>query len=66
MLVVLDTTVLIDYLRGYPAAGRVDALAQADALIAAAAVVNGAKLATGNIKHFPMTELDVEFWEAGC
>ncbi len=37
-------------------------LSQADCLIAAAAVGLGARLATGNPKHFPMPELDVEHW----
>jgi len=37
-------------------------LSQADCLIAAAAVGIGARLATGNPKHFPMPELDVEHW----
>jgi predicted nucleic acid-binding protein len=37
-------------------------LSQADCLIAAAAVGVGARLATGNPKHFPMPELDVEHW----
>ncbi len=40
-------------------------LSQADCLIAAAAVSVGARLATGNPKHFPMPELDVEHWPAG-
>jgi predicted nucleic acid-binding protein len=34
-------------------------------LIAAAAVGAGARLATGNPKHFPMDELEVEHWPAG-
>lgn len=41
-------------------------LSQADCLIAAAAVGVGARLATGNPKHFPMAELDVEHWRAGA
>ena len=41
------------------------ALSQADCLIAAAAVGIDARLATGNPKHFPMPELDVEHWPAG-
>jgi predicted nucleic acid-binding protein len=41
-------------------------LSQADCLIAAAAVGVGARLATGNPKHFPMSELDVEHWPAGA
>ena len=40
-------------------------LAQADCLIAAAAVGVGARLATGNPKHFPMDELELEHWPAG-
>lgn len=40
-------------------------LSQADCLIAAAAVGVGARLATGNPKHFPMPELDVEHWPVG-
>ncbi len=46
-------------------AGRGITLAQADCLIAAAAVGVGARLATGNPKDFPMTELDVEHWPVG-
>jgi hypothetical protein len=38
---------------------------QADCLIAAAAIGVGARLATGNPKHFPMPELDVEHWLVG-
>lgn len=40
-------------------------LGQADCLIAAAAVGIGARLATGNPKHFPMPELDMEHWPVG-
>jgi predicted nucleic acid-binding protein len=40
-------------------------LGQADCLIAAAAVGVGARLATGNPKHFPMDELGVEHWPVG-
>jgi predicted nucleic acid-binding protein len=40
-------------------------LSQADCLIAAAAVGVGARLATGNPKHFPMAGLEVEHWPAG-
>jgi len=40
-------------------------LSQADCLIAAAAVSVGARLATGNPKHFPMPELDVDHWPVG-
>ena len=42
------------------------ALSQADCLIAAAAVGVGARLATGNGKHFPMDELTVEEWPVGA
>ncbi len=128
MLVLLDTTVLIDYLRGRPATRRVDALdrsgdtpcttginveeiarglrpreqkaaerlirglvilpieaaegwragqwrrafakrgvtlAQADCLVAAAAMQADATLATGNPKDFPMRELSVQHWPVG-
>ena len=41
-------------------------LAQADCLVAAAAVGVGAALATGNPKDFPMDELAVEVWEPGA
>jgi hypothetical protein len=40
-------------------------LSQADCLIAAATIGAGARLATGNPKHFPMPELDVEHWPVG-
>ena len=40
-------------------------LTQADCLIAAAAVGIGARLATGNPRHFPMPDLIVEHWPAG-
>jgi predicted nucleic acid-binding protein len=40
-------------------------LAQADCLIAAAAVGVRARLATGNPKHFPMPDVRVEHWPAG-
>jgi predicted nucleic acid-binding protein len=48
------------------AAARGITLSQADCLIAAATVGVGAKLATGNPKHFPMEELEVEHWAAGA
>ena len=47
------------------AAARGTTLSQADCLIAAAAVGVGARLVTGNPKHFPMEELAVEHWPAG-
>jgi predicted nucleic acid-binding protein len=40
-------------------------LSQADCLIASAAVGVGARLITGNPKHFPMQELVVEHWPVG-
>ena len=40
-------------------------LAQADCLIAAAALGVGARLATGNPKDFPMAGLSVEHWPVG-
>jgi predicted nucleic acid-binding protein len=128
LALLLDTTVLIDALRGLPAAGRVRSLrdteqppwicavnveeilrgarageevtvtrflaglrlaplgqaegeragrwrrafarrgvtlSQADCLIAAAALGVDARLVTGNPKHFPMQELEMEHWPAG-
>lgn len=41
-------------------------LSQSDCLIAAGAVAVGARLATGNAKHFPMQGLSVEHWPAGA
>jgi predicted nucleic acid-binding protein len=46
-------------------AARGVTLSQADCLIAAAAAAIGARLATGNPKHFPMDGLDVEHWPVG-
>jgi predicted nucleic acid-binding protein len=40
-------------------------ISQSDALIAAAAVGVGARLATGNPRDFPMKGLVVEHWPAG-
>lgn len=40
-------------------------LYQADCLIAATAVINGATLATGNPRDFPMGELEVQDWPVG-
>lgn len=128
MQVLLDTTVLIDYLRARPAVDRVNALlargdtpctspvnveeivrglrtaevtaaeqlfeglrilpveraqgrqagewrrqfaalgitlSQADCLIAASAHAAGAVLATGNPRHFPMEEIQIEHWPVG-
>jgi predicted nucleic acid-binding protein len=41
-------------------------LGQADCLIAAAAAGIGARLATGNPKHFPMDDVVVDHWPAGA
>lgn len=49
--------------RSYAARGRT--LAQADCLVAAAALSIGGRLATGNPKDFPMSELAVEHWPVG-
>jgi predicted nucleic acid-binding protein len=40
-------------------------LSQADCLIAAATVAVNARLATGNPKHFPIDDLDMEHWPVG-
>jgi len=40
-------------------------LSQSDCLIAAAALTVDARLATGDPKHFPMAELEVEHWPVG-
>lgn len=40
-------------------------LSQSDCLVAAAAAGVGARLATGNPKHFPMPELPVDHWPVG-
>jgi predicted nucleic acid-binding protein len=49
--------------RGFAARGRT--LAQADCLVAAAALSIGARVATGNPKDFPMTGVVVEHWPVG-
>lgn len=46
-------------------AARGVTLAQADCLVAAAALSVGGRLATGNPKDFPMPELSVDHWPAG-
>ena len=53
-----------DWRRDHASAGMT--LAQADCLIAAVAVAVGVPLATGNPKHFPMGELEVQHWQAGA
>lgn len=52
-----------DWRRDHASAGVT--LAQADCLIAAAAVSIDIPLATGNPKNFPMNELNVEYWPVG-
>jgi predicted nucleic acid-binding protein len=52
-----------EWRRSFATRGRT--LAQADCLIAAAAVGIGARLATGNPKDFPMKELVVDYWPVG-
>lgn len=51
-----------EWRREHAAHGRT--LAQADCLVAAAALSAGGRLATGNVKDFPMQELAVEHWPA--
>jgi predicted nucleic acid-binding protein len=46
-------------------AGRGRTLAQANCLVAAAALSLGGRLATGNPRDFPMRELTVEHWPVG-
>jgi predicted nucleic acid-binding protein len=46
-------------------AGAGQTLSQADCLVAAAALSIGGRLATGNPKDFPMSELTVEHWPPG-
>jgi predicted nucleic acid-binding protein len=41
-------------------------LAQADCLVAAAALALGGRLATGNPRDFPMRDLTVEHWPVGA
>jgi predicted nucleic acid-binding protein len=52
-----------DWRRDHASAGMT--LAQADCLIAAAAVTLGVPLATGTPKDFPMRELEVQHWPVG-
>jgi predicted nucleic acid-binding protein len=53
-----------EWRRDFARRGRT--LAQADCLVAAAAVSLGGRLATGNPKDFPMRELPVDYWPAGA
>lgn len=52
-----------DWRREFAARGQT--LAQADCLIAAAALRAGGRLATGNPRDFPMPGLSVEHWPVG-
>lgn len=52
-----------EWRRVYAAQGR--SLAQADCLVAAAALGIGGRLATGNPRDFPMPELRVDHWPVG-
>lgn len=52
-----------EWRRGFARRGRT--LAQADCLVAAAALSLGGRLATGNPKDFPMREIAVEHWPVG-
>lgn len=47
-------------------AARGVTLSQSDALIAAAALGAGGRIATGNPTHFPMAEVVVEHWPVGA
>jgi predicted nucleic acid-binding protein len=49
--------------RAFASRGRTPA--QADCLVAAAALSLGGRLATGNPRDFPMREIAVEHWPAG-
>jgi predicted nucleic acid-binding protein len=53
-----------EWRRSYARRGRT--LAQADCLVAAAALAVGGRLATGNPRDFPMRELDVDHWPVGA
>jgi predicted nucleic acid-binding protein len=52
-----------EWRRDFASRGRT--LAQPDCLIAAAAASIGARLATGNPKDFPMSDVVVEHWPVG-
>ncbi|CAN5213523.1 hypothetical protein BH20ACT5_BH20ACT5_23980 [soil metagenome] len=65
-LVALDRAQAVqagDWRREYVARART--LAQADCLIAAAALRAGGRLATAKPRDFPMSELTVEHWPVG-
>jgi predicted nucleic acid-binding protein len=52
-----------EWRRDFARRGRT--LAQADCLVAAAALSIGGRLATGNPRDFPMRDLSVEHWPVG-
>lgn len=52
-----------EWRRAFARRGRT--LSQADCLVAAAALAVGGRLATGNPRDFPMSELTVEHWPVG-
>ena len=52
-----------EWRRRYASRGRT--LTQGDCLVAAAALAAGGRLATANMRDFPMRELAVEHWAAG-
>ena len=52
-----------EWRREFAARGRT--LAQADCLVAAAALAVGGRLATGNPRDFPMEALELEHWPVG-
>lgn len=67
-LIVLPVTDMVAWLAGLWRRDLARAgvtIPQGDCLVAATAHVAGARLATGNPKHFPMPELVVEHWPAG-
>jgi predicted nucleic acid-binding protein len=53
-----------EWRRNFARRGRT--LAQADCLVAAAALAVGGRLATGNPRDFPMREISVEHWPVGA
>jgi hypothetical protein len=53
-----------EWRRDFARRGRT--IAQADCLVAAAALSLGGRLATGNPRDFPMRELTVEHWPVGA
>ena len=60
-----DTSGTMTRLRGQGANGPATRGVLDDCLVAAAAHAAAAVLATGNPRHFPMTEIEVEHWPVG-